>query len=205
VEYLLKNCLFIGALSSVVVTSMSSAAIITFTTAAAFGLSSNNEGTSVFTENFDDLEGFYSNPLTGDMGGTTWSATAFGGLFVGQVSSSPALSTAYAVPLTIEFTGNDVYGVSGNFFATNQDFSVVGNIVKITISDGTVHTGYVNSSSAFLGFYSTGAAITSITLSLPWSFGFAYPTIDNMSIATIPAPSALALIGLAGFSRRRRR
>jgi MprA protease rhombosortase-interaction domain-containing protein len=26
-----------------------------------------------------------------------------------------------------------------------------------------------------------------------------------MSIATIPAPSALALIGLAGFSRRRRR
>ena len=137
----MKNCLFIGALSSVVVTSMSSAAIITFTNAAAFGLASGNEGTSVFTENFDDLEGFYSNPLTGNLGGATWSATAFGGLFVGQVSSSPALSTAFAVPLTIQFTGNDVYGVSGNFFATNEGFSVVGNIVKITVGDGTVHIG----------------------------------------------------------------
>lgn len=139
------------------------------------------------------------------MGGVTWSARAFGGLYVHHVGSSPALSTALAVPLTIEFSGNDVYGVAGNFFATNQGFSVVGSFVKITVEDGTVHTGWVNSNSAFLGFYSTDSAITKITLSLPFSFGFAYPTLDNMSIAVVPAPSALALIGLAGFSRRRRR
>jgi MprA protease rhombosortase-interaction domain-containing protein len=203
----LKNCLFIGALSSVVVTSMSSAALMSFTGVEAFNLATSAIGATQYIENFDDLSGYYSNPLSGTMGGVTWSASAFGGLFVGQVDSNAALSTALAVPLTIDFSGNDVRALSGNFFGTNQGFTVVASFVKITLLDGTSHTGYINtnSSTAFLGFYSTNSAITRITISLPIAFGFAYPTVDNLTIAVIPAPSALALIGLAGFSRRRRR
>ncbi len=201
------NFVLPGIIASVVVTSTSSAAMLSFTSESAFNLATGAIGATQYTENFNDLDGYYLNPLSGTMGGVTWSASAFGGLFVGQVNSNAALSTALAVPLTIDFSGNDVRALSANFFGTNQGFSVVASFVKITLLDGTSHTGYINTSSstAFLGFHSTDSAITRITISLPLAFGFAYPTVDNLSIAVIPAPSALALIGLAGFSRRRRR
>jgi MYXO-CTERM domain-containing protein len=34
--------------------------------------------------------------------------------------------------------------------------------------------------------------------------GSLHPTVDNLYLASVPAPGALALVGLAGFTARRR-
>ena len=65
---------------------------------------------------------------------------------------------------------------------------------RFTAADGLTHYGY--------GFMSVGAAITTRTIT-----DLFYEDVANTSItvAAVPAPGALALLGLAGFASRRRR
>jgi MYXO-CTERM domain-containing protein len=100
-----------------------------------------------------------------------------------------------------------VRGVSGNIYGTDINFNVVPSIVQLSLQDGTSYIAFIDSATAYAGFYSTGAAITSITISaqpLPGGTAAVYPTFDNLSVA-VPAPGVLALIGLAGLAGRRRR
>jgi hypothetical protein len=62
------------------------------------------------------------------------------------------------------------------------------------------------SASDFIGFYSTTANISSLSITVadPASSSFIFSTIDNLYLA-IPSPGAAALIGLAGLASRRRR
>ena len=67
--------------------------------------------------------------------------------------------------------------------------------------------GFIDSSSSFIGFYSTGATISSLSVSpanYPSSSNPIFATADNLFFATVPAPGAVALIGLAGLVARRR-
>jgi hypothetical protein len=94
-----------------------------------------------------------------------------------------------------------VHGVGGRFFATDINFNVQPTFLQITLSDGSGFIGSINSATAFTGFYSTGALITSITISVDSG---EYPTIDSLSVV-VPAPGAVALLGAAGLVGRRRR
>ena len=101
-----------------------------------------------------------------------------------------------------------VQGVSAFVFATDTTQNSAPSIMEVTLSDGSTYIGYSTSLNDFLGFYSSGAAITGLTISatsVPGGPVVVYPTVDTMYFATIPTPGAIALLGLAGLVARRRR
>ena len=204
----MKNFAIPSLIVASAIASSSSATIIVFTNESDWDNFAAGNGAAMFTETFETYNGFYASPLTGSMGGVNWAATATGGIFVGAVGTSQALSTNNPVPMTLNFSGGSVVqGISGNLYATDSNFNVVQSFVFLT-QDGTSYAASIGSATAFVGFYSTTSAITSIVMSAsPLAGGPAnvYPTFDNMTFAIVPAPGAIALLGLAGFAGRRRR
>ncbi len=188
---------------AVSMTCSASAAVISFTNQTLWNFYSTNAGASVLTETFNGIaDGFYASPFSGSVGPINWLATANGGLYVqgGQFSTNN--------PEAMTFTMSPgVQGVAGNFYGTDINFNVVPTIVQVTLNDGTSYIGFQNAPTDFVGFYSTGAAISSITISgqSPTSGGIVYPTADNLYFAVVPAPGALALLAVAGLAGGKRR
>ena len=196
---MLNRTLPVAAASALALSGAASAGIISFNDASLFALFATNNGKVVATEEFSSYSGFYTSPLTGNFAsapGFTWTATATGGLFADAGFMSTNSSN------TITFTFNQgVQGVGGRFFATDFAFAVQPTSLQVTLSDGSGFIGSINNASTFTGFYSTGALITSITLSVDSG---EYATADTLSIV-VPAPGAVALLGAAGLVGRRRR
>lgn len=189
--------------SSSLLATDASAAVIAFTQKFVWEAYVNAQGNSVYLEDFNDIaDGFYASPFSSSVGPVNWNALATGGLYV----QGGQFSTNVATALTFNF-GPDVRGVGGNLYGTDISFNVVPSIVTISLADGTSYIGFVDSSANYTGFYSTGAAITSLTISATPSSGSAavFPTADNLQFAVIPTPGARALLGLAGLAGARRR
>jgi len=203
------SAIFVAAAASLVASAQSaSGAVITFTQQSIWEFYSQGQGAALSLETFDSYGGFDTSPLTGTAGGVNWSASAPGGLFVGSVAGSPALSTNLVEPLTISFAGAPLQGVAGRFFGTDVNFNVVPALITVSLQDGSSFVGFVTDAAAFTGFYSTGPAITSISFTAqapPGGSGVVYPTVDDLRFAVIPAPGAVALLGLAGLVGFRRR
>ena len=193
-----------AAAMTVVMTQAASAAMVTFTNNTLWSSYSAAQGSSVATETFNSYNGFYLNGLTGNAGGIQWTASAPGELYAGSgymsTNSPEALLTFNLSP--------SVQGVGGNFFSTDANFNILTAVIGVTLADGTSYVGFASSPADFIGFYSTGAAISSISISVAGALpaGTNFATVDNLYFA-VPAPGAFALIGVAGlvgFSRKRR-
>ena len=193
-----------AAAMTVVMTQAASAAMVTFTNATLWNGFTVAQGGSVATETFNSYNGFYLNGLTGNAGGIQWTASAPGELYAGSgfmsTNSPEALLTFNLSP--------SVQGVAGNFFATDANFNVLPAIIGVQLADGSAYVGYAATAADFVGFYSTGAAISSISVSVAGNLpaGTNFATVDNLYFA-VPAPGAVALIGVAGLiggSRKRR-
>jgi len=185
------------------ITSVSSATIIVFDQRSTWETFSGAYGNYIFDEDFNDIaDGFHASPFAHTTGPVDWSASAPNGLYVnaGEFSTnSPEL-------LSFSFSGAPVYGVGGNFFGTDFNFNVVPALLFISLSDGTTYAGVVSNPDTFTGFFSTGAAITGLTVQAVSGAANVFPTVDDMTFATtVPAPGALALLGLAGAVAGRRR
>jgi hypothetical protein len=191
---------------AVAMNQAASAAMVTFTNSTLWTNFSAAQGYStVATETFNSYNGFYANGLTGNAGGIQWTATAPGNLYAG----SGFMSTNSAEALLTFNLSPSVQGVAGNFFSTDASFNIIPAIIGVQLADGSAYVGNATSLSDFIGFYSTGAAISSISLSVAGNLpaGTHFATVDNLYFA-VPAPGAAALIGLAGLiggSRKRRR
>ena len=193
-----------AAAMTVVMTQAASAAMVTFTNATLWNGFTVAQGGSVATETFNSYNGFYLNGLTGNAGGIQWTASAPGELYAGSGSMSTNSPEAL---LTFNLSPS-VQGVAGNFFATDANFNILPAIIGVQLSDGSAYIGYAASAADFVGFYSTGAAISSISVSVAGNLpaGTNFATVDNLYFA-VPAPGAVALIGVAGLiggSRKRR-
>jgi hypothetical protein len=156
-------------------------------------------------ESFNSYSGSYTSPLTGVANGVTWSATSASGFVV----NNGQMSTAMPGEMVITFSGVEVYGVYGNFFGTDANGDVAPGLVFVTLADGTGSLIFVDNANIFFGFVSTGAAITSISASAQ-AFQAGLPvmraSVDNLGMSfVVPAPGALAILGLAGLIGRRRR
>ena len=161
-------------------------------------------GCTSYTETFGATPtGFLPSGYSSSTGPVNWSATATGGLYV-QAGLFSTNSAGQALTFDFSAPGLSIQAVGGNFFATDINFNVVPAIVAVLLDDGTSYVSVMTSASSFVGFVSTGAAITSISLSLPVSADL-FPTVDRMLFGVVPAPGAIALLGLAGFVGRRRR
>jgi hypothetical protein len=185
-------------------TQAASAAIVSFTNNTLWTAYSAQQGYTVATENFNSYNGFYANGLTGNAGGIQWTATAPGNLYAGL----GFMSTNNAEALLTFNLSPSVQGVGGNFFSTDASFAIIPATFGVTLADGSAYVGNTSSLADFVGFFSTGAAISSISMSVAGNLpaGTHFATVDNLYFA-VPAPGAAALIGLAGLiggSRKRR-
>ena len=161
-------------------------------------------GCTSYTETFGSTPtGFLPSGYSSSTGPVNWSATATGGLYV-QAGLFSTNNAGQALTFDFSAPGLSIQAVGGNFFATDVNFNVVPAIVSVLLDDGTSYVSVMTSASSFVGFVSTGAAISSITLSLPLASDL-YPTVDRMVFGVVPAPGAIALLGLAGFVGLRRR
>jgi hypothetical protein len=187
-------------------TQAASAAVVTFSNNVLWNSFVTAQGKTVATETFNAYNGFYANGLTGNAGGIQWTATAPGNLYAGM----GFMSTNNAEALLTFNLSPSVQGVGGNFFSTDASFNIIPAIFGVTLADGSAYVGNTSSLADFVGFYSTGAAISSISMSVASNLpaGTHFATVDNLYFAVgVPAPGAAALIGLAGLiggSRKRR-
>lgn len=161
-----------------------------------------NGGQVVGTESFNSFAGFYTT-VSSTLGSTNWTASAApGGLYADMSYMSTNLPDD---ALTFSFSPG-VRAVAGNIFGTDIAFNPVTCVVNVTLSNGTSYEGFTSGPGDFVGFYSSSADITSLSIAaVPMKSGAGvYATIDNLYLA-VPAPGAAALIGLAGLAARRRR
>ena len=188
-----------------VMTQAASAAMVTFTNNTLWTNFAAAQGNSaVATETFDSYNGFYLNGLTGNAGGIQWTASAPGELYAG----SGFMSTNSPEALLTFTMSPSVQGVAGNFFSTDANFNIIPAIIGVQLADGSAYVGNATSLSDFVGFYSTGASISTISITVVGNLpaGTNFATVNNLYFA-VPAPGAAALIGLAGLiggSRKRR-
>ena len=194
--------LFCGAISSSV-----SASIATYSNFILWGEDVVAAGKTVATETFNSYDGFYNNPLTGSVGGINWSATATGGLFCDGLNGW--FSTNNPVAATFTFAPG-VMSVGANIFGTDSSFNIVSAKITVTLADGSSYITRSNGPADFVGFISSGAAISSLTMNAvatAGSTGNVYVSADNMyfGVTAIPAPGAAAFLGLAALVSRRRR
>ena len=196
---------FSAVAMSVVMTQAASAAMVTFTNNTLWTNFAASQGNSaVATETFDSYNGFYLNGLSGNAGGIQWTASAPGELYAG----SGFMSTNSPEALLTFTMSPSVQGVAGNFFSTDASFNIIPAIIGVQLADGSAYVGNATSLSDFVGFYSTGASISSISITVAGNLpaGTNFATVNNLYFA-VPAPGAVALIGLAGLiggSRKRR-
>lgn len=187
------------------IAASASAGVVTFVNQVLWTNFSTGQGKAVATETFSGVaDGFYAAPVSGSVAGITWEGSASNGIYV----DTGLFSTNFAEPLTFTFSPG-VQGVAGNIFGTDLNFNIVPSIVQVTLNDGSSYIGFTSSANDFIGFYSTGAAISSMTITKTGTGpGAVFPTVDNLYFAVpVPAPGAFALVGLAGLvgGRRSRR
>ncbi len=195
---------FIAVFAAASSVGAASASIIAFTQQTVWEGFAASNSLSVITETFNAFgDGFYAAPLPGSTGPVNWIANADGGIYV----QGGVFSTNVATELTFDFVGG-VNAVSGNFFGTDVNFNVTPSMIYLTLQDGSSYIGFINAADAYTGFYSTGAAITSLrftALAPGGSQAGVFPSVNNLYFGVVPAPSAIALLGLAGLAGRRRR
>jgi hypothetical protein len=197
-----KSFVMAAVAASTVLTSAASASILVYTDQLLWNLQTASLNHS--TENFSSYSGAYASPMSGSTGAVNWTATATGGLLV----NGGALTTSNSTPMTLSFSGAAVQGIAGNIYGTDVNTVAVPSLVLVTLNDGTSYLNLIDTATAFVGFYSTGAAITSVQVSaqpLPGGTTTVFATVDNLNFATVPAPGAVALLGLAGLAGSRRR
>ncbi|MFM7133368.1 MAG: hypothetical protein ACKO0W_03530 [Planctomycetota bacterium] len=189
-------------------TQLASSAVIVFAAESLWSSYTTAGGFGIVTEDFSGYSGFYASGLagttTGAAGTVNWNASASGGLF----AAAGLFSTNNIAPLSFDFSSSQVRAVGGNFFSTDINFNFVTSIIQVSLNDGTSYFGSIDSAADFVGFYSTSALISSITITaipVPGGEQSVYPTVDNLSWGIVPAPGAIALLGLAGLAGRRRR
>ena len=106
--------------------------------------------------------------------------------------------------LHVDFTGDPTYSVGGFFFASDiSGYFVPGRQVILELSNGFVYDYVPASDSEFVGFVAD-APLDWINIDAPDDASYYWSSMDHFYIDS-PAPGALALLGLAGLMRRRRR
>ena len=142
----------------------------------------NSAAATGATVDFDDLSGIASaGTVTIPIGATSVSFDAPNGIY----SEGTFLGTSLASDsITITFSPA-IYGVSGNFFNTNNADNVVTGNITATYSDGAVDSRTVSTDTRTFGYFST-TPITSLTISTTTAGG-RFVSLRNLSIATNPA------------------
>ncbi len=177
----------------------------------------------VFTDSASFLAqvqpGFYFNNFASVGAGPATSLNFSSGGFAYTISTGPgSISGLFNNPglistdnaqdvIRIDFTSGNVTAVGGNFFSSDINFNAIAASVTVALSDGQSVSFNSSNANDFRGFTSN-QTITSLTIDafdVPGG-AFAWSTLDNLYVGqAIPAPGAMALLGLGGLAAARRR
>ncbi|MCX5967176.1 MAG: hypothetical protein NTV57_05950 [Cyanobacteria bacterium] len=154
------------------------AAVIMYTDRAAFlaALSSSS------TDNYEDLNGFYTSPLSRTISGYIYDAAATGGLYTGNAGGSQVLSSNNSVALTLNFTNGAPTAVGGYFFNTDFNFNIVNGAITVTANPGaSVQSVVTSSATNFFGWLDdSGTPFTSLVIVPATGGSTAYPAVDDL-------------------------
>lgn len=161
---------------------------------------------SFYTENFNGAASTGNASLSGGAGWAAWTATASSGSLTSWGSSISAASNGASVnfsftpPISLPLGG--VRGIGGGFgFVDSLGQFVAGRIwLKLSSGDSIVQT--ISTPDSFVGFWVTDPSqvITSISIQpLGTAAASFFVNADTMYMGTVPAPGALALLGVSGL------
>jgi uncharacterized protein (TIGR03382 family) len=142
--------------------------------------------------------------ITGGSGDYSWSLGAANGVYLD--GAGMARTQVNSDKLSLNFSSSNVFSVGGFFYNVDSSGGTRAGSMKIRLSDGTTFVRTVSNTTTFSGFVSDGASIASVEVSHAGSLGSQYfVATSGFNIGVVPAPGALALVGLAGVLSRRRR
>ena len=162
-----------------------------------------------YLEDFDGYVygGFTEETLTLADGGWQYTLSAYGDGSAGLWSGDGNMSTNSALnPITVEFD-TPVSAVGGWFFSSDIDGFYIPGTVELERSDGTFLSFDPPDDIVFRGFttYPSTPFVSMTIDAIDDAFTNRWPTMDHFYVGDyIPAPSALALLGLGFVARRRR-
>lgn len=159
-----------------------------------------------YFNNFTGLAAGPSGPLNYSGNGFSYTITASGPNNAGLYNDPGVVSTNNALDgILVTFTSGNVTAVGGNFWATDINVFPIPATVTITTSDGQSSSFTSAGPNSFRGFTSN-VLITSIFIDAADTPANAWSTMDNLYVGqAIPAPGAMALLGLGGLAAARRR
>ena len=195
----------VATLAGFGMSSIASGAVVVINSRAAWDVYVAAQGATVATETFQSFNNGFRATATGTAGATTWTADAVDGLWFANVGAAKVITT-FDNNQALDFTfAPGVQGIGGEMFGTDSGSEFMLARITVTLADGTSYVNDQDDATDFVGFYSNGATISSISVAT--STPDTYATVDNLYFATVPAPGALALISLAGVvgGRSRRR
>jgi hypothetical protein len=210
----MKSTSVIALTAAALVSSAATASFAVYQQYEAWAFAVNNginlpagQPQTIITESFNAYSGAYANPLVGTTGPITWTANAFSfnaGIQPSLYANNGWLSTADTDnALTFTFDPG-VYSVGGNFFSRNAAFELQPALVAVYFADSS-SVQYVTSATGFSGITSFSVAISYISVQVyPVPAGVNYSAVDNLYFG-VPAPGAVALLGVAGLVGGRRR
>jgi hypothetical protein len=163
----------------------------------------------------DSLDGYAPDAygsVSGGAGWTSWTATAEGGVRAG----ASFIATAVPGPtLFFDFTGSTssadgLHGIGGNFGFRDEAGNFQPGSILLTLSTGVSIFQTFNSETDFAGFWLIDPEVFITGMFVQPVYGSSLAgysvSVDNLYFGGVPAPGALALLGVAGvLSARRRR
>ena len=204
--------------TSAAIVASADAAIVAFTNYGEWAGASANAELALFaspmtsvihTEDFNGGPSASVPTLTGGSGWNAWSATAASGV---QTGNGALMASAAGNPVVFSFpnAGGDpgVLGVGGNFRLYNSDGQKVDGRLWVRLANGSSIVRNFTANDNFVGFWSDdmAAPITGMRIQALGSSASSFVVgIDNLFIASVPAPGAVALLGAAALIGRNRR
>lgn len=162
----------------------------------------------------DDLTGFapgFYESLSGGSGWTSWTISAEGGVRAG----ASFIATSVPGPtLFFDFTGyassqDGLRGIGGNFGFRDDYGNFQPGTILLTLSSGESIFQTFNSETDFAGFWLIDPEVFITGMSVQPVYGSSLAgysvSVDNLYFGGVPAPGALALLGVAGALGTKRR
>ena len=189
-----------SSIAAIACSTVAHAGLVVFTTEPDFSSAAAQQGLGIASQSFAQYAGSYGQ-LAGSCDGVNWS---LGSSNTVAASGGVVSAADGGDSITFNFSGTPTTAIGGNFFAVSGTGSRISTVAIIKTADGQSYVNLISSLNSFRGFVSSGSAIVQLSLT-PYTNYSSRPSVERLLVGSVPAPGALALIGLAGLAGTRRR